>query len=249
MSKAYIVKDGIIIGETIASSSHALEDGTYVIKPLSEDEKERLLRQSDLNKKIRDAKDKLREYHKACIEQKATATKSPDAANELKETIESIDTDIRNIASRQIAIENQAANVLNRISKADNDWKIEADIKKLAKDIQNPENFNDDINIPIKNVRGNKALIVFTSNGIVKILCNFDDNDGSRSALQRLIVGALRDSGAKNATGFCHDDDNTSYSSKISPCNNEFSKLYFFTIPCKSLVSLLTYSNFYIIIK
>ena len=37
MSKAYIVKDGIIIGETTARYSYEREDGAVVIKPLTKE--------------------------------------------------------------------------------------------------------------------------------------------------------------------------------------------------------------------
>ncbi len=204
MSKAYIVKDGIIIGETTACYSHEKEDGAVVIKPLSKEEEERLLKQSDLNKKIKEAKKAIRDYQKVSASQKTTSSIPSTEAQELNDNLEKFDADVRKIASRRIAIENQVGNVVTRISKLDNDWKIEEKI-----DI--PENFSDDINIKLKNSEGKKSVIAFSNSGEVKIICDFDDNDGSRSALQRLVVSALRDSGAKSATGKCQEDDNTGY--------------------------------------
>lgn len=204
MSIAYIIKDGIIIGETTAYRSRELEDGTVVIKPLSEEEEERLLKQSDLNKKIKEAKKVIREHQKACAEKKTTSSVPSIDEQELNDKIEKMDDDIRKIASRRIAIENQVGNVATRIIKLDNDWKIEDKICIS-------ENFSDDINIKLKKSDGKKSVIAFSNSGEVKIICDFDDSDGSRSALQRLVVGALRDSGAKSATGICLEDDNTGY--------------------------------------
>ena len=190
MSKAYIVKDGIIIGETTARYSYEREDGAVVIKPLTKEEEERILKQSDLNKKIGEAIEAIRVYEKISRAQNTkTDTQDTDVQN-----LEDIDADIRKMALRRIAIENQMANVVARIIKADNDWKIEEKI-----DI--PENFSDDINIKLKNSKGNKSVIIFSNSGEVKILCDFDDNDGSRSALQRLVVKALRSGGAKKRYG------------------------------------------------
>lgn len=216
MSKAYIVKDGIIIGETIACYSHETEDGTVVIKPLSEEEEERLLKQSYLNKKIKEAKKAIRDYQKACATQKTAASIPSTEVQELNDSIEKMDADVRKMAFRRIAIENQVGNVVKRICKLDNDWKIEGKI-----DI--PESFSDDINVKLKNSKGKKSVVAFSNSGEVKILCDFDDNDGSRSALQRLVVSALRDSGAKSATGSCHEDDDTGYI-PIQACfiNNDY---------------------------
>ena len=207
MNNSYFRKGALnspIFGETIACSSHETEDGTVVIKPLSKEEEERLLKQSDLNKKIRGAKRAIRAHQKVCAAQKTNLSVPSTEEQELNDKLEKMDDDIRKIAFRRIAIENQVGNLVTRISKLDNDWKIEDKIYI-------PENFSDDINIKLKNSEGKKSVIAFSNSGEVKIICDFDDNDGSRSALQRLVVSALRDSGAKSATGKCQEDDDTGY--------------------------------------
>lgn len=123
----------------------------------------------------------------------------PDNLEELLKRLEEIDGRLtklpesaEEVFTAQLWREEQARNVAERLENAG--W--------LIKEVSSDGGIFDDIYLLTENIQGNKAAVIFTIDGETRIESFFGENE-TLHGLQKTVLDALINGGAKKATGHC----------------------------------------------